>query len=157
MALMFGEKVLSDFEPAIGTILQVNHVSKNVQVELFDSGRVVVRSSSCIFLVANKGRALKKANIFRDSLMAKAFSIPLHGHADNSRSGLIIVREWHPQYKRHGQTCTGPRVNYELYAIIIDGHLVFRNINDPEMNMLFPETIGEPDVDALCNLRDQTA
>jgi len=136
-----GSKVLCDFDPAIGEIVQWFRNSSSVRIFLYDNKVAVTRNKACIFFREHDG---KKVHEFtRSNLLCKVREYTFKGHSDNPRNGSLIIAAWHRIYATgYQERHTGGEANIELYAIVVDGQLVHKPTEYAEISAKLPHTVG---------------
>ncbi|MGB9369272.1 MAG: hypothetical protein WCE79_25005 [Xanthobacteraceae bacterium] len=67
----------------------------------------------------------------------------------------MIMAAWHETHSTGYQGYhTGGEVHHYLYAIVIDGKVVYRPLEDPEISAAIPASAGDVFPDLLCTLND---
>lgn len=153
-----GARVLCDFDPAMGQVDSFRkNESKGVVVRLFPNKLSVRRDARCLLVAGNKGEATDNKTFDRgDTLRCKSYRIPLHPNEFHTRSGSVVMQKWFKTKRTPGGGIHLTEPEYILYAIVLDGHLVFKPHDDPEMTTYYPDTAGPADGTALCVLENSS-
>ncbi|MQQ07697.1 hypothetical protein GFB49_04440 [Epibacterium sp. SM1979] len=144
-----GDSVLVDYDPNTGKISEFS--GEKCRVKLYGNKGVQVRRKQCLLKIGQRsGRETFK----RSYMIGKITKTSLIPQSRNNRSGHFYVLEW---FKESPNKTSGSHLvsdgGGELYAIVLDGVLVFRPHENPEATRLFPETAGVPNTNSLCSLR----
>jgi len=137
-----GDQILSDFDPKTGRVIKWEAAAATARVRLDPDENVVERSKKCLLHQGRDGQPIAE---FRNGhMLCKVAKYPLEGHADHPRRGSIYMATWYYTYSTAYQgMATGGRRDHNIYCIVIDGKVVFRPRERPEVTTKAPETGGE--------------
>lgn len=135
-----GDLIVSDFDPAVATVVVWRPEAGKARIRLLTNDVVVERKPECIFV---RGKGAKIHEFYRGYMACKVRKYEIHGHSDNEREGWYVTASWHRTWNtgyqgRHigGECCT------DLYAIVIEDKLVFRPHEHLEISQVLPQTAG---------------
>ncbi|GGF30559.1 hypothetical protein GCM10011611_40830 [Aliidongia dinghuensis] len=89
----------------------------------------------------------------RGNLLCKVYRHELSGHTKHKRSGSLYMLRWHQTWATGYQgRHIGGEIDYIIYCIILDGALVYKPFDYPEITARIGETAGTPAGGTLCVL-----
>ena len=139
--LRAGDFVLCDFDPLLGKIYNWDRNDEQSRIIAFPKENIIRRLKICLLKRENDGKRL--CSFDRSYLHCKIRSFSLTGHLRHRRSGTLYVSEWYKTIPtiNNGRHLT-PEGDVDIYAIIIDGVLVYRPFEYQEISPQLPELAG---------------